>query len=269
MPDVPVQETQAWSDTGNIPTQNWSDTGNINTAGINTAGIPTQAAVGTQVLEREADPAAGAYGGWYSNEPPAANNAQAANQQACKICGGYIDSRTKKCTGCGKQYVRTGRIITWAAAILVVAALAGLNVWQYLKSADQRDKLEASNAEVASVKEQLEGKDSLIAEKDATIESQDSQIQELQGDVDDQLTEIDELLGTIEELEISMEELYNQGSADMEKAYFMDDYVVIVPDDGTEMYHKYGCEYLDLSSFWVYNIDAAINMGYAACPYCN
>jgi hypothetical protein len=46
-------------------------------------GIPTQAAVGTQVLEREADPAAGAYGGWYSNEPPAANNAQAA-QQACK-----------------------------------------------------------------------------------------------------------------------------------------------------------------------------------------
>ena len=50
------------------------------------------------------------------------------------------------------------------------------------------------------------------------------------------------------------------------KAEFMDDYVVIIEDD---IYHRYGCEELNLDSFTVRNILAAENSSrYAPCPVC-
>ena len=53
------------------------------------------------------------------------------------------------------------------------------------------------------------------------------------------------------------------------KAYFLDNHIAIVPDDGTRIYHNYGCEKLDLSYFWAYNNEAAIDNGYRPCPYCH
>lgn len=55
----------------------------------------------------------------------------------------------------------------------------------------------------------------------------------------------------------------------IDKESFMDNYVVIVCNDGTKKYHKYGCEDLNLSSFWVYNTDAAVGDGYIMCKKCN
>ncbi len=49
---------------------------------------------------------------------------------------------------------------------------------------------------------------------------------------------------------------------------FYEEHVVIVPDDGTRKYHKYGCDDLDTSSFWAYNTEAAIQKGYRACSKC-
>lgn len=51
-------------------------------------------------------------------------------------------------------------------------------------------------------------------------------------------------------------------------AEFMDNHIVIVSDDGTRMYHKYGCEDLDLSYFWAYNTEAAESKGYYPCNKC-
>ena len=53
------------------------------------------------------------------------------------------------------------------------------------------------------------------------------------------------------------------------KESFMDEHVVIVCNDGTKKYHKYGCEDLNLSYFWVYNTEAAIDEGYKMCKKCN
>lgn len=50
---------------------------------------------------------------------------------------------------------------------------------------------------------------------------------------------------------------------------FMDNYVAICPLDGSGLYHKYGCEYLDKSSFVIYNISQAPNEGYSPCFYCS
>lgn len=52
------------------------------------------------------------------------------------------------------------------------------------------------------------------------------------------------------------------------KLYFYEKHVVVVPDDGREEYHTYGCSYLDTSSgFGIYSIEAA-QQKYRPCPYC-
>ena len=50
---------------------------------------------------------------------------------------------------------------------------------------------------------------------------------------------------------------------------FMDDHVAICPNDGSGLYHKYGCEHLDTSSFMIYNTEQAPNEGYSPCFYCS
>lgn len=50
--------------------------------------------------------------------------------------------------------------------------------------------------------------------------------------------------------------------------FFWETYAVIVTEYG-EKYHTYGCQYIDGSSFWIYNIDAAIDYGYEPCSVCN
>ena len=34
------------------------------------------------------------------------------------------------------------------------------------------------------------------------------------------------------------------------------------------LYHKYGCDHLDTSSFMIYNTEQALNEKYIPCPYC-
>ncbi|MBQ9166131.1 MAG: hypothetical protein IJX71_04325 [Oscillospiraceae bacterium] len=50
-------------------------------------------------------------------------------------------------------------------------------------------------------------------------------------------------------------------------ADFLDNYIVIISDDGSNLYHRYGCDDLDTSSFWAYNIHAATD-DYDPCPVC-
>jgi AraC-like DNA-binding protein len=50
---------------------------------------------------------------------------------------------------------------------------------------------------------------------------------------------------------------------------FYERHVVIVGDDGTRKYHKYGCDDLDTSYFWAYNTEKAEQLGYYACPKCH
>ena len=49
---------------------------------------------------------------------------------------------------------------------------------------------------------------------------------------------------------------------------FMDKYVAICPADGTGLYHKYNCEKLDTSHFYIFNINNAPNEGFSPCKYC-
>ncbi len=55
-----------------------------------------------------------------------------------------------------------------------------------------------------------------------------------------------------------------------DKAHFYDTLVAIIPSDGSGLYHKYGCEYLDLSKFKGFDYTGeAEYKGYSPCPYCH
>lgn len=60
--------------------------------------------------------------------------------------------------------------------------------------------------------------------------------------------------------------LYNEQE---DKVKFMDDHVVIVPEY-TNIYHKYECQYLDLTNGgYIFNPENAEAQGYKACKHCN
>jgi cell division protein FtsL len=52
------------------------------------------------------------------------------------------------------------------------------------------------------------------------------------------------------------------------KALFIDTYIALV-NENSYKYHTFDCDDFDTSSFWAYNINAAEQKGYYACPKCH
>ncbi len=72
----------------------------------------------------------------------------------------------------------------------------------------------------------------------------------------------------IDYLEYRVDGLMRNRTEKLDKLDFYDTYIVIVPDDGSGLYHKYDCAYLDRScDFWAFNIDAAKGE-YEPCSHC-
>ena len=49
---------------------------------------------------------------------------------------------------------------------------------------------------------------------------------------------------------------------------FYEKYAVIIPDDNTNTYHTYGCEYCSNTSFYIFSINEAKSKGFSPCKYC-
>lgn len=161
-------------------------------------------------------------------------------QRYCKFCGGAIDPETKKCAKCGKQYFRikfNKHVFLYTVLILVILLLAGVNVYQYIQC--QND----------------------IRELERTIKVQSGLMQNQKN-----LIEIKE--SRIDILEENISDLTWENTMMSWKIEFYDEYVVFVSNDGTVLYHKYGCSDFDRSYFWAYNTEAAKNRGYNPCPKC-
>lgn len=120
--------------------------------------------------------------------------------QYCKKCGNLIDSKTKKCTVCGKQYFKGLRIKTLLYLFLIILFVVAIIILSV--------KLNNAN-------------------------------------------------------------LYKERYNDIYDEYnFYHSKAVIVADDDTNLYHSYTCEDLNTSSFWVYNKEAAKGKGFKPCPNC-
>ena len=96
------------------------------------------------------------------------------------------------------------------------------------------------------------------------------QIRNYRAEIQDHLAEIREQRDEIAYLERINGEEYVANVKNLEsKLKFYEKYIVVVSDDGTKQYHTYGCSKFDGSSFWAFNIDAAVDKGYSPCSYCN
>ena len=142
---------------------------------------------------------------------PAPQSGKSAKRKYCSRCGSAIDSKTKKCSGCGKQYFRGLRFTKFSVTVIILAlVIAALSTLCVLQSK------------------------------------------------------------TIENMETKVSDLEDEKRDNRAKLNFFDNYVEIVPNDGTRKYHKWGCSKLDTSNgFWIFNTAAAAEDDYKKCPYCH
>lgn len=174
----------------------------------------------------------------------------------CKLCGAPIDPATRKCTDCRKQYFRPPVLhkkhLAIAAGVLACAAVVFL-VFNLVSSlAAQKD---AAQAQVDALNARITELESAIAEKERQINVYKRNESSYRG----QLASKDDTIANLREKNNLMSD----------KIAFYDWAAVIVPDNGSRKYHKYGCSHLDLSDgYWIFNVENAKYQGYKACSHC-
>ena len=165
---------------------------------------------------------------------------------------------TRKCTGCKKQYFRPPVFTDkhyFIAAVAVACVLAAvLLVMLISQRSTYESRIAQLNSDIASLETRLSEVEDELAAKDRTIQGLERSDTNLR-------KEISSKKSTIEKLQ--------KENSDMRaEIRFYDNHVVFIGDDGTRKYHNYDCPYLDLSYFWAYNTEAAVDRGYKACSHC-
>lgn len=115
-----------------------------------------------------------------SNDNQTVHEFENSKEPHCKVCGGQIDSKTKKCVSCGKQYFKL-RPSVLAVALLAVFLVAsiGCNVYQYLASQDSINKISSLESTVSSQKSEISSLNSQAGNNNDKAESYDDLISAL------------------------------------------------------------------------------------------
>lgn len=116
----------------------------------------------------------------------------------------------------------------------------------------------------------LNGAYQYVINKNADLEKQ---VLDMKGQ-NETTSELATLRNDYEKLYDEYVKTFSQMCAYEEQAEFMNDYVVIVNANSTEMvYHTYNCSLWQADdgswSIYIYNIDAALQEGYSACAHCH
>jgi len=123
---------------------------------------------------------------------------------------------------------------TLIVAGVLILILAGFNIFQLINSSTLRNEYTSLETKNATLQSNITTKNNLIT----TLTNENNSLNDQVYDYKD-------------------------------KADFLDEHIAFVSDDGTNLYHTYDCNYLDLSYFWAYNNEAAKSQGFYACPYCH
>ena len=179
-----------------------------------------------------------------------------------------------------------------AAIILAVlfAAAAGFFAYRYysqrLSVRLREEALTAREQQYAEMQQQLSALETALTETQAELDAKTEQIKTLQQnintaesaasqtqfDMEGQLKTLqEEVKALTQELEDAQQKystLLEEAAESQEKAAFLDKYVVFVENDGTGLYHRYGCEDFAAGTFWPYGRKLAESSGYRPCPNC-
>lgn len=147
----------------------------------------------------------------------------------CSRCGNGIDPATKKCSGCGKQYFKGISFKTFLVIMLCILLFLSL----------------ALNILLCFIIADLRENSVTLTRENSTLRSEKDQLN----------TTNTTLNSTISKYKKEID-FYNK-------------YVVLVADDGTDLYHHYNCYYFQAcDSFWIYYVKEAEDKGFSPCPDC-
>lgn len=201
---------------------------------------------------------------------------------------------------------RPGLAIALAVVSVLLAASLGFLAWQYgnifvernrLRTREdsilaQEQEVEALQQEIDQLTAELNETEQMLAARNETIKdlqaqlsgSQSSQTQS-QYDLTNAQTQLDQLteenkqlmtlaedleaeISALEENKATLEAALQAAQSYVQKANFMDSYVVFVEDDGTGYYHTYDCPNFPRNQFWAYSRKLAEANSYDPCPVC-
>lgn len=193
-----------------------------------------------------------------------------------------------------KQKKHTGLKLAFALVSILLVLVVGFVAWQYEDIQMERTRLETKEADLLlrekekeELTQELEQANTRLEELQQTLAEQEAEIQNLQAQSEasqippDPLTDWSELarleeenkqlLLLEEELEAQIKTLtatLEETKTHREKAAFLDQYVVFVVDNGSNVYHTYDCARFSKKNFWAYSRKLAENKGYEPCSTC-
>lgn len=152
----------------------------------------------------------------------------------CHKCGKVIDNKSKQCSGCGKQYFRWKYLLNIILIIVPIIGLASALFYYYSEYEYYHSQYIQASLENDELKRILEQKENELCNINDSIDELSEKIYPMLDDIE-----------------------------------FYHEHVVFRSDDGTELYHKYGCPQLDTSEFWAYNTEYAESLGFKPCNFCS
>lgn len=139
-----------------------------------------------------------------------------------------------------RQKQSAGRRLAIALLVLLCLAGAGLSFRLYRASEEdaallqsQQQALDETEQDLQALREENDAAQTALAQNAVLLQEQAGQLEQLQAQAD-----------------------------------FMDRNVVFVEDDGSGLYHRYGCSRFAAKTFAVYSRKQAMAAGYSACPDC-
>lgn len=115
--------------------------------------------------------------------------------------------------------------------------------------------LREAEAEVTALEEELShlGSSSYLAIRE--------ELKAVQAEKDSLTRELARAQSDLTELEGQLELL-------IDKAEFLDDYIVFLQDEDPTIFHSYDCEKFTRNGYRAYNRQLALSLGYTPCPHC-
>ena len=164
------------------------------------------------------------------------NKKEVSTKRYCTHCGSPINEDTKRCMGCGKQYFKgikhfLGNIFCKRHLALVIVSFVLLA--------------------------------SLIANIVLAIN-----VADLERAYHINRDKVDQYEKDLSDVRNKVEQYKDELSNVRNKVNFIDNNVVFIEDDGSNLYHKYDCYKFKGYSYWVHNVEYAVYRGYKPCSTC-
>ena len=157
-----------------------------------------------------------------------------------------------------KSLVSTAFVIT-LLIVLVTAPMAIAQTVKLSNISEENKTLLQENSSLKQRKTQLE----------SDMQEMGTQLENLEAELAETIRISESRENANNHLRERVEDLTEQNKELWQEHLFFSNSAVILPNDGTWVFHKYGCSRLDsYSSYWIYNSEAAFLKGYDPCVYC-